>query len=93
MSILDIFKFINNGEDDGTRLFDEGMHVVCNRCGTRMRGEYDPDKGVDYYICPDCGFIEIDSYDDEYDENDHEDNDYEDIWESEEEDEEGDIYK
>lgn len=59
-----IFKFLDSGEDDGTREHDDSEYLVCSRCGARMEFWYDEDTGTDYAKCPDCGFIEIDSYDD-----------------------------
>ena len=89
--MFNLFEFRDSGEDDGTREYDDEMHVVCNRCGTRMSPEYDPDKGVDYYLCPSCGFVEIDTYDDDFEPPDTVHNDYEDYW-GDDEDEEFDPY-
>ena len=72
MSRFNVFKFRENGEDDGTRRYDDNGYIICNRCGTRMNGRYSPKDGVDYFICPKCKFIEIDSYDDEADDEDYE---------------------
>lgn len=69
----DIFKFRDNGEDDGSREYDNEGYCLCNRCRTRMMFWEDMDLNVSYYKCPKCGFIEIDEYyddgdSDEYDE-------------------------
>lgn len=71
-----IFKFHDSGEDDGIREYDDEGYLVCNRCGTRMHFWYDEDSGVDYAECPSCGFIEIESYDDESNPDDTEYDDY-----------------
>ena len=70
-----IFRFHDSGEDDGTRLYDKDMVLVCDRCRTRMKYLYDEEQNVDYAQCPKCGFIEIEDYND-----DPEDTDYETYW-------------
>lgn len=80
---FDVFRFRDSGEDDGRRMEDEKGYLICNRCRTRMHISYNEEEGVEYGICPKCGFIEIQHYDYEYDENDAED--YELYWPGEDE--------
>jgi len=58
----DIFKFLNTGEDDGTRIYTNDGHILCNRCNAVMQFMEDMDEMVSYYYCPKCEFIEIDEY-------------------------------
>ena len=78
-----IFRFHDSGEDDGTRIYADNGHLLCNRCNSKMRYEYDPDEGVDYAECPNCGFIEITSYDDD---DDPENDDYGTYWHTDDDD-------
>ena len=75
-------------EDDGTRIYDDEMHLLCNKCGAIMQYEYDPEEDIDYFRCPACDHLELDSYNDG--EDDVADSDYELYWP--EEDDEDDIY-
>lgn len=62
---MNIFKFRDNGEDDGYREYTDDGYCLCNRCKTVMMFREDMDVMVSYYECPKCGFIEIDEYYDE----------------------------
>ena len=83
MARHEIFRFHDSGEDDGTRIRGDDGRMICNRCGSPMRLEYEPDAGVDYHFCPSCGFVEIDSYDDD---DDPENDDYGIYWHTDDDD-------
>ena len=59
MARFDVYRDFNSGADDGTRIYDDSGHLLCNRCNHSMNFYYDEEKNVDYAICPACDFIEI----------------------------------
>lgn len=62
-----ILRFYESGEDDGSRNYNDAGEVLCNRCGAVMDPKEDMDVNCAYYECPECGFIEIEEFYDDYD--------------------------
>lgn len=75
---FDVYRDFNSGADDGTRIYNDEGHLLCNRCKSKMHFWYDEEKNVDYAQCPNCDLIEIT---DEWDVlAEEEDNDYGTYW-------------